>query len=354
MMSSSKWTFCVCLLTCLLNWTVSEVKTVQSGEDVCLLCQGPRGADIVLVEWIRPDLVSEGFVLLFRDDRIYENYQHPSFHGRVELRDPQMKDGDTSVILKNVTINDRGTYKCYVRIKGNSPQLINSVHLKVKHSDQQQITVKTGDDVTLQCLDHRGGDIELLEWRRQDLEEDVFVCIYGNMCENQHPTFKNRVELRDPEMKDGDVSVILKKVKISDTGTYECYVKQSESKRWKRTVNLKDAELIFTITLNFTDSGAGGDKYGHVGLILGLIVDHKCLCCCCDSYKPYDCSSGEAGDSEDGGDKHGHVGLVVTLSVVIVLVVFLVAVGFTMYRKSKRLKMQIYQPPADEAADPEL
>ncbi|KAF3698322.1 V-set domain containing T-cell activation inhibitor 1 B7 -like protein 4 [Channa argus] len=133
-MFSSKCTFCVCLLTCLLNGSVSKVKTVQPRDDVLLLCQGPRGADIIFVSWIRPDLESEGSVFFFRDDLTYEAYQHPAFHGRVELRDPQMKDGDVSLILKNVTINDTGTYECYVRIKGNSPQLVNSVHLKVKFS----------------------------------------------------------------------------------------------------------------------------------------------------------------------------------------------------------------------------
>ncbi|KAF3698247.1 Coxsackievirus and adenovirus receptor -like protein [Channa argus] len=290
--------------------SVSDVKTVQPGEDVLLLCLGPRAADIVFVEWIRPDLESEGSVFFFRDDRTYENYQHPSFHGRVELRDPQMKDGDASVILKNVTIKDIGTYECNVRITGNSLQFISSVHLKVKDSDHQQITVKTGDDVTLQCLDHRGGDIELLVWRRLDLEEDVFDCRHGSMSDNlQHPSFKNRVELRDPEMKDGDVSVILKKVKISDTGTYECYVRNSNTQ--------PQPQLISNITMTVIDSGDG------------------------------------AGDTEDGGNmdrgKHGHVGLVVVTVLVVVVVI-----GFMIYRRCRRLNQHNHQCPADEAADHEL
>ncbi|XP_067380871.1 coxsackievirus and adenovirus receptor homolog isoform X2 [Channa argus] len=278
-MSSSKWTFCVCLVTCLLNWSVSEVKTVQTGEDVLLLCQYPRGADLIFVKWIRPDLKSEGFVFFFRDDRIYENYQHPSFHGRVELRDPQMKDGDTSVNLKNVNIKDTGTYECYVRIKGNSPQFISSFHLKVKDSDQQQITVKTGDDVTLQCLDHRGGVIKLLEWMRQDLEEDVFVFRHGNMSKDlQHPSFINRVELKDPEMKDGDVSLILKNVTVNDAGTYECYVRKSNTQ--------PPPQLISTITMTVIDSEDG------------------------------------AGDISDGGDKDGRLRLLVFMTLVIIGGVF--------------------------------
>ncbi|XP_067380753.1 ICOS ligand-like [Channa argus] len=131
--------------------------------------------------------------------------------------------------------------------------------------DQQQIKVKTGDDVTLQCLDPRGGDIKLLEWRRQDLKDEGFVYYYKGRPRNkdyQHSSFQDRVELVDPEMKNGNVSVILKDVTINDTGTYECYVASGD-----RT------ELISNITLTVRVSGdAGGDKDGNVGLKVGLSV----------------------------------------------------------------------------------
>ncbi|XP_067380858.1 myelin-oligodendrocyte glycoprotein-like [Channa argus] len=282
-----------------------QLKTVQSGEDVLLLCQDHRGADIVLVKWIRPDLETELYVFFFRTHRAYKNYQHPSFHGRVTLRDPQSKDGDASLILKNITINDTGTYDCYVGLKGNSPQLINSFHLKVKDSDQQQITVKTGDDVTLQCLDHRGGDIEKLEWMKQDLKKNISIYKHEKMHkdEKQNPSFNNRVELRDPQMKDGDVSVILRNININDTGTYECYVRNSNTQ--------PQPQLISNITMTVIDSGG------------------------------------------DGGDKDRHVGLIVGLSVMCVLLL-VVGVSFMIYRICKKHKMRKRRPPIHEAADRDL
>ncbi|KAK2863438.1 hypothetical protein Q5P01_002971 [Channa striata] len=299
-MSSPTWTLCVCLLTCLLRVSVSEVKTVHPGDDVLLLCQAPRGADIVYVKWNRPDLVSEGSVFFFRDDRTDENHQVPYFHGRVKLTDPQMKDGDVSVILENININDTGTYECHVRTKGNSPELISSVQLQVKDSDQQQITVKTGDDVTLQCLDPRGGDIELLEWTRLDSEEDVIVCI-NRMC-----TQNNQVMLWDREMKDGDVSVILKNVNVNDAGIYECYVKVRGSR----------SELISSVHLIVINSGGG------------------------------------AGITWTGSYKGERLYLVIALSVVTVLLAVLVS--SMIFRKSKRLLKQIDQVPAVKAPDPEV
>ncbi|XP_045921485.1 coxsackievirus and adenovirus receptor homolog isoform X4 [Micropterus dolomieu] len=110
-----------------------EIK-VNPGQDVSLLCQGLRDASVTLLEWTRPDLKSDGYVFFYRNERPYENYQHESFHGRVELRDPELKDGDASVVLKNVTFNDTGTYEC--RIVTNTRQEIKHlIDLNVTDSD---------------------------------------------------------------------------------------------------------------------------------------------------------------------------------------------------------------------------
>uniref|UniRef100_A0A3P9B2B4 Ig-like domain-containing protein n=1 Tax=Maylandia zebra TaxID=106582 RepID=A0A3P9B2B4_9CICH len=77
-------------------------------------CWGPRDAHITLLEWSRPELSSQGYVFFFQDQRSYENYQHESFKGRVQLRDSSMKDGDVTVILRNVSISDTGTYDCQI------------------------------------------------------------------------------------------------------------------------------------------------------------------------------------------------------------------------------------------------
>ncbi|XP_044198202.1 butyrophilin subfamily 1 member A1-like isoform X2 [Thunnus albacares] len=90
--------------------------TAKSGDDVTLPCRSPRGEAVTLLEWSRPEMKKDGYVFLYRDESSQEDYQHPTARGRVQLRDPEMKDGNVSVILKNVNINDTGTYECRIII----------------------------------------------------------------------------------------------------------------------------------------------------------------------------------------------------------------------------------------------
>ncbi|XP_067436595.1 ICOS ligand-like isoform X2 [Thunnus thynnus] len=144
------------LLSLLLCCTTNQEITAKSGDDVTLHCQSPRDEAISLLGWIRPDLKEDDYVFFLRENRSYEHYQHPSFRGRVQLRDPEMKDGNVSVILKNVTINDTGTYKCRVSVnskgrrKRATPELICTINLKVTQLETpglKETRMETWEDV---------------------------------------------------------------------------------------------------------------------------------------------------------------------------------------------------------------
>ncbi|CAI5660032.1 unnamed protein product [Oreochromis niloticus] len=97
-----------------------ETITAESGKDVTLPCRAPNNSSSIIgVEWSRADLGDE-YVLLYRDELFDPENQHPSFKNRVDLQDRQMKDGDVSLILNNVTINDAGTYGCRVFLRGTN------------------------------------------------------------------------------------------------------------------------------------------------------------------------------------------------------------------------------------------
>nr|XP_024655411.1 programmed cell death 1 ligand 1-like [Maylandia zebra] len=95
-----------------------KIITAESGQNVTLPCRAPNNNIILGVEWNRADL-RDGYVLFYRDEQFDPVNQHPSFKNRVDLQDRQMKAGDVSLILKDVTTNDAGTYECRVFTRGN-------------------------------------------------------------------------------------------------------------------------------------------------------------------------------------------------------------------------------------------
>ncbi|XP_039869438.1 V-set domain-containing T-cell activation inhibitor 1-like [Simochromis diagramma] len=143
----------VAVFLCLLVILVSGLKEliVNPGQDAPLQCQGPRDAEITLLEWNRADLKSDDYVFLYRNQRPYENYQHESFKGRVNLMDPSMKDGNVSVTLRNVKLTDTGTYKGQITTKETESVVHEcSISLKVttsdKHTKESQAESKDGGE----------------------------------------------------------------------------------------------------------------------------------------------------------------------------------------------------------------
>ncbi|XP_026012725.1 uncharacterized protein LOC113015038 [Astatotilapia calliptera] len=191
------------------------------------------------------------------DGHFVPDDQHPSFKNRVDLQDRQMKDGDVSLILKDVTINDAARYKCYVLVNGtDSWKLLSIINLRVS-PDEKTITAESGQDVTLTCR-APNNNIKFVHWSKANLtsgyvylyQEGQFVPQDGHVhSDDQHPSFKNRVDLQDRQMKDGDVSLILKNVTFNDTGTYECRVFMNET---------RSQELIIILHLHVDPPGQPG------------------------------------------------------------------------------------------------
>uniref|UniRef100_A0A3Q0SRT6 Ig-like domain-containing protein n=1 Tax=Amphilophus citrinellus TaxID=61819 RepID=A0A3Q0SRT6_AMPCI len=133
-------------------------------------------------------------------------------------------------------------------------------------SEQKIVKAESGENVTLTC--RTPTNIIVLEWDRADLRKDEYVLLYRDghfEPANQHPSFKNRVDLQDKQMKDGDVSLILRNVTVNDTGTYECRVIQRRTNRWKRA--LLETPPISIITLRttlFIPDAASGDPQTYL------------------------------------------------------------------------------------------
>uniref|UniRef100_A0A3Q1EXJ9 Ig-like domain-containing protein n=1 Tax=Acanthochromis polyacanthus TaxID=80966 RepID=A0A3Q1EXJ9_9TELE len=108
-----------------------EKITADLGENVSLPCKAPNNnKTITAVEWSRPDQDPD-YVLFYQDGYIHPHNQHPSYQHRVDLQDKELRDGNFSLILKNVTKEDTGRYKCYVYETGKTIELISIIDLEV-------------------------------------------------------------------------------------------------------------------------------------------------------------------------------------------------------------------------------
>ncbi|XP_030580105.1 matrix remodeling-associated protein 8-like [Archocentrus centrarchus] len=255
----------VLLSVCLLSVSADQKNIIAvPGQTVTLPCRAPNNNyPVLVVEWSRADLETE-YVLFYRDEKLDPEEQHPSFKDRVDLQDRRMKDGDASLVLKDVAVNDTGTYECHVVQRGTNRRTrasldgdpISTIYLSVVAPEQKNITAKSGQNVTLTCRAPNHILIPGVEWSRRDLEtqyvlwywEKQFVPYY------QHPSFKNRVGLQDRHMKDGDLSLVLNNVTAADNGTYECCISQ-EVRDGRKSIVFK-SEPISIIHLKVLSPGA--------------------------------------------------------------------------------------------------
>lgn len=111
---------CVALLILFMVLSLSADQTnitAEPGDNVILPCRAPDHEAVIITNWIRTDLES-GYVLVYRDSQFDPDFQHPSFKNRLHLLGGQMKDGNASLVLQNVGMEDVGTYECWVVYRG--------------------------------------------------------------------------------------------------------------------------------------------------------------------------------------------------------------------------------------------
>uniref|UniRef100_A0A3B4BFN6 Ig-like domain-containing protein n=1 Tax=Periophthalmus magnuspinnatus TaxID=409849 RepID=A0A3B4BFN6_9GOBI len=93
---------------------------------------------------------------------------------------------------------------------------------------------------------HTDLDDVILEWTRSDLEDtNVFLFRDGRpYLSYQHEQFRGHVELPDPSLQSGDLSIILKDVALQDSGKYRCHVKSLLHVRKRSVFNTPPIKVI--------------------------------------------------------------------------------------------------------------
>uniref|UniRef100_A0A0F8BMS9 Butyrophilin-like protein 2 n=1 Tax=Larimichthys crocea TaxID=215358 RepID=A0A0F8BMS9_LARCR len=200
-------------------------------------------------------------------DKLVEELKKMEDQLKEKLKEKEEEQNDIRDVISVLEENKKELENSRDKLKSQ----IEEVEKKMKKSQfrvvgpPQPIVAALGDDIILPCHLKPAVDASemTIEWSRPDLDPR-FVLVWrdGVKLENkQHPSYNGRTSLFNDELKYGDVSLKLSKVKLSDEGKYRCFIPTSFK---ESTVELVVGVVSFiVIRLARTDE----DKVG-TGLVL--------------------------------------------------------------------------------------
>ncbi|XP_038673049.1 LOW QUALITY PROTEIN: hemicentin-1-like [Scyliorhinus canicula] len=243
-----------------------SLTVVHLGEDVVLSCLVvPFTQDRKLwVEW--KDLDTRATILMCESDRT-EPCQ--ALGGRAHLFVGQPAAGNVSIGLRGVKKSDAGTYRCTVNSDGQSShvdmELAVVVPFTVKGPDSLTVA-HLGEDVVLSCLVVPfTQDMKLwVEWKDLDTRATILMCESDRTEPCQ--ALGGRAHLFVGQPAAGNVSIGLRGVKESDTGTYRCTVSSDGQS--------SHVDMELTVVVPFTVKGPDSLTVAHLGedVVLSCLV----------------------------------------------------------------------------------
>ncbi|XP_073721088.1 uncharacterized protein [Misgurnus anguillicaudatus] len=218
------------------GFTVNEPSgplVVPLGGSVVLPCSvgSPLPLEDLEVEWRRSD--SQTLIHLYQDEDIRPEAQHQDYHDRAHFFTEDIKHGNFSLLLNNLTAEDEGQYTCKVysgKESGETVVEIKHVERLIVSGSNKSISASVGDDITMNCSvdSHiKPEEIEEVSWRKTNKGEPITVLLYQNnetQSESSDEQYRDRVEFFTDEIHRGNFSLRLKRVRTEDKGVYICQV----------------------------------------------------------------------------------------------------------------------------------
>uniref|UniRef100_A0A8C2DI42 Matrix remodeling-associated protein 8 n=2 Tax=Cyprinus carpio TaxID=7962 RepID=A0A8C2DI42_CYPCA len=234
--------------------------TVPAGSDVLLPCHNQRMVwrqdrlrdrqRVVHWDLIRnqPDYSVERILDMFSGgrERLYNDYNR----GRITISKDAFSDGNFSLVINNVDMNDKGIYTCnlhhhYCKVHQSIQIQLNVTksprkEKRVWDGDKSIFVVLVGKSVVLPCVNRRQlwtdnqrdeGQQQVVHWDWQAPgvtrdRADRLIDIYASGENRQYgPLFlRNKMNISTDAFSMGDFSLSVHNIQPSDKGLYSCHL----------------------------------------------------------------------------------------------------------------------------------
>ncbi|XP_064175858.1 uncharacterized protein LOC135246298 isoform X2 [Anguilla rostrata] len=202
---------------------------VQLGASVTLPCSvdTPLPLRELKVQWMRED--SGILVHLFQERKSWPESQSPAYSGRADFFSKEISKGNFSLLLRNVTSEDKGLYKCVVHTEHESHETKVKIDIEwlVVTGADVPVFAYAGEDVILNCSVDTHVPLKELEVEWIKTNGEILVLLFSegeNRPESQHERFRGRAEFFSEEIPKGNFSLKLRDVKTEDRGEFMCKV----------------------------------------------------------------------------------------------------------------------------------
>ncbi|XP_019210271.1 butyrophilin subfamily 2 member A1 isoform X3 [Oreochromis niloticus] len=121
------------------------------GETILLPCITTINSEVPTVEWTKEGLFPNT-AFLYRDGCETFEMKNPVFQYRTNLIRHKLHDGNLSMVISNVQLNDSGNYRCAIR-RNRKKKIITRLELFVGAVSEPKLSVVpgVGGGLTLQC-----------------------------------------------------------------------------------------------------------------------------------------------------------------------------------------------------------
>ncbi|XP_045567746.1 butyrophilin-like protein 2 isoform X2 [Salmo salar] len=152
-------------------------------------------------------------------------------------------------VRRHVTVNQTDTNRFTCRVQQQEINHMKETEIHVPGSSEVQVVgpadpvvALAGDDIILPCSLKPNVNAEnmVVRWTRLNLKSEVVHRYSDGRDSNvdQSPSYRNRTSVFNEELKNGNVSLKLTRVTLSDAGSYRCFIPTLTSQVKETTVQL--------------------------------------------------------------------------------------------------------------------